>query len=42
MAVTVKVEGLEAVVRKLKTLPLRVGKNAVRRSLRKGANVVRD
>lgn len=35
-------EGLDDIVRKLRLLPDRVGKNAMRRALRKGANVVRD
>lgn len=37
-----KVHGLDAVVRKLKQLPIRIGNNATRRALRKGANVIRD
>lgn len=37
-----KVDGLAEIERKLKQLPQRVGTNAMRRSLRKGANVVRD
>ena len=36
------VEGLDEVVGKLKKLPQRVGRNAMRRALRKGANVIRD
>lgn len=39
---TVKIEGLAEVKRKLKLLPERVGRNAMRRALRKGANVIRD
>lgn len=35
-------EGLDDIVRKLRLLPDRVGNNAMRRALRKGANVVRD
>lgn len=42
MAVEVKVEGLDDIQRKLKLLPERVGRNAVRRALRRGANVIRD
>lgn len=36
------IEGLDDVVRKLKLLPEKIGRNAMRRSLRKGANVIRD
>lgn len=39
---TVKIEGLEEVQRKLKLLPERLGNRALRRALRRGANVVRD
>jgi HK97 gp10 family phage protein len=39
---TVKIEGLAEIKRKLDKLPERIGKNAMRRSLRKGANVIRD
>lgn len=38
----VKIEGLEDVQRKLKLLPERLGRNAMRRALRRGANVIRD
>lgn len=38
----VKIEGLAAIERKLKQLPQRIGNNAMRRALRKGANVIRD
>lgn len=40
--ITVRVEGLEEVERKLKLLPERIGRNAMRRALRRGANVIRD
>lgn len=36
------VTGLDDLQRKLKLLPERIGKNAMRRALRKGANVIRD
>lgn len=42
MDVEVKVEGLAAIDRKLRLLPERIGRNAMRRALRKGANVIRD
>lgn len=42
MDVTVKIQGLEETTRKLKLLPERIGKNALRRALRKGANIIRD
>lgn len=42
MSVEFKLEGMDAVQRKLKLLPERVGRNAMRRALRKGANIVRD
>lgn len=42
MDVTVKVEGLAETERRLKLLPDRVGRNAMRRALRKGGNVIRD
>ena len=42
MDVQVKVEGLDDIVRKLGLLPDRVGNRALRRALRKGANVIRD
>lgn len=38
----VRIEGAEKILRKLKLLPQRIGNNAMRRALRKGANVVRD
>lgn len=40
--ITVKVSGLAEIDRKLRLLPQRIGNNAMRRSLRKGANVIRD
>lgn len=42
MDIKVNVAGLAEIERKLKLLPERVGRNAMRRALRKGANVVRD
>lgn len=42
MDVQVKVEGLDDIVRKLGLLPDRIGNRALRRALRKGANVIRD
>ena len=42
MDVTVKVEGLAEAVRKLELLPERVGRRALRRALRRGANVIRN
>lgn len=42
MDIKVNVEGLAEIERKLKLLPQRAGQNAMRRALRKGANVVRD
>ena len=42
MDISVNVQGLAAIERKLKLLPERVGRNAMRRALRKGANVIRD
>lgn len=42
MDVVVKVEGLAETERKLRMLPMRIGKNAMRRALRKGANTIRD
>lgn len=42
MDITVKFEGLAELDRKLQLLPERVGKNATRRALRKGANVIKD
>ena len=40
-AFTVKIEGLEALDRKLRELPEKVGRRAMRRALRKGATIVR-
>lgn len=37
-----KVRGLEDVLGRLRKLPDRIGNNAARRSLRKGANIIRD
>lgn len=42
MDISVNVQGLAEIERKLKLLPERVGNNAMRRALRKGANVIRD
>lgn len=42
MDVQVKVEGLDNIVRKLGLLPDRVGNRALKRALRKGANVIRN
>lgn len=42
MDISVNVTGLAEIERKLKLLPERVGRNAMRRALRKGANVIRD
>lgn len=42
MAFEVKIDGADEILRKLKLLPERVGRNAMRRALRKGANVIRD
>lgn len=42
MAFDVKIEGADEILRKLKLLPERVVRNAMRRALRKGANVIRD
>jgi HK97 gp10 family phage protein len=39
---TVKIEGLAEIKRKLDKLPERIGNNAMRRSLRKGANVIKE
>lgn len=41
MPTTVKLEGLDDLLAKLKQLPGRIGDNAMRRSLRKGANVIK-
>ena len=40
--IQVNVQGLAEIERKLKSLPQRIGQNAMRRALRKGANVIRD
>lgn len=40
--IEVRIEGLAAIERKLKLLPDRIGQRAMRRALRKGANVIRD
>jgi HK97 gp10 family phage protein len=40
--VTVKVEGLAEIERKLRQLPERLGRNAMKRALRKGANVIKQ
>lgn len=42
MQVITSISGTEEIVRKLKLLPERIGRNAMRRALRKGANVIRD
>ena len=42
MDIDVDVQGLAAVERKLRLLPDRLGNNAMRRALRKGANVIRN
>lgn len=42
MKFDVDVQGLAEIERRLKALPERLGKNAMRRALRKGANVIRD
>lgn len=42
MQVTTSITGTEVIVRRLRQLPERVGRNAMRRALRKGANVIRD
>jgi HK97 gp10 family phage protein len=42
MQITTTIAGADEIVRKLRAVPLRVGRNAMRRSLRKGANVIRD
>lgn len=42
MAITTTVRGLDDILGKFKKLPERVANNAARRSLRKGANVIRD
>ena len=42
MDISVDVQGLAEIERKLKLLPERIGNSAMRRALRKGANVIRD
>jgi HK97 gp10 family phage protein len=42
MQFDVDVKGLAEIELKLKLLPQRIGQNAMRRALRKGANVIRD
>jgi HK97 gp10 family phage protein len=42
MQVTTSITGTEEIVKRLRLLPERLGRNAIRRSLRKGANVIRD
>lgn len=42
MDISVNVQGLDEIDRKLKLLPQRIGQNAMRRALRRGANVIRD
>lgn len=42
MQVTTSITGTEEIVRKLRLIPEKVGRNAMRRALRKGANVIRD
>jgi HK97 gp10 family phage protein len=42
MIVTTTITGTEQIVRNLKLLPERIGRNAMRRALRKGANMIRD
>lgn len=42
MATTVEIQGAAELLRKLRQLPDRIGRNAGRRALRKGANVIRD
>lgn len=42
MEINVDVQGLSVVERKLRLLPDRLGNNAMRRALRKGANVIRN
>lgn len=37
-----EIEGADEIMRKLRLLPERVARNAMRRALRKGANVIRD
>lgn len=40
--ITVKVEGLAEIDKKLRQLPERLGRNALKRALRKGANVIKQ
>jgi HK97 gp10 family phage protein len=40
--VTTSISGTELVVSRLRQLPEKLGRNAMRRALRKGANVIRD
>lgn len=42
MPTTVKLEGLDDLLAKLQQLPDRIGNNAMRRGLRKGANVIKQ
>ena len=42
MEISVNVEGLAEIERKLALIPDRIGNRALRRALRKGANVIRD
>jgi HK97 gp10 family phage protein len=42
MQVTTSITGTEVIVRRLRQLPERLGRNAMRRALRRGANVIRD
>lgn len=42
MAAEFTITGLDRLVRKFKLLPQRIGNNAARRAMRKGANVTRD
>lgn len=42
MAFETRIEGVDELTRKLKLLPQRIGTNAMRRALRKGANIIRD
>lgn len=42
MPTTINLTGLDDLLAKMKQLPERVGNNAMRRSLRKGANVIKN
>lgn len=42
MSISVRIEGLDALRRKLATLPLRVERNVMRRAVAAGAAVIRD